>query len=47
MEIELIGMLLLVISALAAALVLLPKRSSTPSRRITSSKNGYGRGWGR
>lgn len=38
---------LLFLGVLGILLVLRPHRSSTPVRRVTSSRNGYGRGWGR
>lgn len=46
MDVELIVALLVLLSILVAVWVLLPKRSGAPARRITSSRNGYGRGWG-
>lgn len=47
MDVEMYVALLVLLSVLAAVWVLLPKRSGAPKRDITSSRNGYGRGWGR
>lgn len=46
MDVELFVAFVVLLSILAAAWILLPTRSGAPKRRITSSRNGYGRGWG-
>ena len=47
MNIEAFVVFLVFLSVWGGVWVLLPKRSDAPKRHVTSSRNGYGRGWDR
>jgi hypothetical protein len=47
MEVEILIAIVVLFSAIGSFLVLWPHGSKAPKRRITSSRNSYGRGYGR